>query len=298
MEWTDNGIILFRASTDGGKTFGTTQNISSGAGTDGDIASFGQNIYIVWKVDNVPGGDDEIFFRASNDGGQTFGQILNLSNNPTESQIGRVAAYGQNVYVVWEDTVSGNEEIFFRASTDGGQTFGQIQNLSNNIGISEGSKIAAYEQNVYVVWEDEASGSEPEIFFRASNDGGQNFGMTQNLSNNSGFSINPSIATFGQNVYVVWEDNTLGNSEIFFRFSIDNGQTFVNLKNLSTNNVTSRNPEVGAAGQNVYVVWSNDPETNSEILFRASNDGGQTFGNIQNISMTPGNSILPGIAVS
>ena len=351
IEWTDSGQILFRASNDGGRTFGTTQNISNGEGSDGDIASFGQSIYIVWNVDNVPGGDEEIFFRASNDGGQTFGQILNLSNNPTESQIGRVAAYGQNVYVVWEDTASGNEEIFFRASTDGGQTFGQvqnlsmdevdsdnpdiyaygqnvyvvwnafdpstgdrevffrasndggqtfgqIQNLSSNAGTSDSPKITAYEQNVYVVWEDETLGNEPEIFFRASTDGGQTFGDIQNLSNNDGFSINPRIATFGQNVYVIWQDNTLGNSEIFFRSSTNNGQTFGSEENLSTNNASSERPDIGVSGQNVYVVWTNDPETNSEIFFRASTNGGQTFGDIQNISMTLGNSILPGIAVS
>jgi hypothetical protein len=351
VEWTDSGQILFRASSDGGQTFGTTQPISDSEGSDGDITSVGQNIYIVWKSDDVPGGDDEIFFRASTDGGQTFGPILNLSNNPTESQLGRVAAYGQNVYVVWEDTALGNEEIFFRASnnggqtfgqvqnlsmdqvasdnpdiyaygqnvyvvwnafdpstgdfevffkasTNGGQTFGQVQNLSSNTGTSDSPKIAAYGQNVYVVWEDETSGNEPEIFFRASINGGQTFGDIQNLSNNDGFSINPRVATFGQNVYVVWQDNTLGNSEIFFRSSTNNGQAFGSEENLSTDNISSERPDIGVSGQNVYVVWSNDPETNSEIFYRASTDGGQTFGDIQNISMTPGDSILPGIAVS
>ena len=351
IEWTDSGKILFRASNDTGQTFGTSQNISGIDGTDGDIASFGQNIYVVWNGD-APGGDEEILFRASTNGGQTFGDVQNLSNNPSESQIGRVAAYGQNVYVVWEDTALGNEEIFFRASNDGGQTFGVTQNLSmdgvdsddpdiytygqnvyvvwnafnsstgnreilfkastdggqtfgvtqnlSNItaGTSESSKIAAYEQNVYVVWENTVLGNEEEILFRASNDGGQTFGVTQNISNNNGFSVNPSIATFGQNVYVVWQDNTPGNSDIFFSASIDSGQTFGITENLSTNNGISRSPDIGVAGQNVYVVWTNDPDTNNEIFFRASTDGGQIFRDIQNISMNLGNSISPGIAVS
>jgi hypothetical protein len=351
IEWTDSAKILFRASNDTGQTFGTTQNISGINGTDGDIASFGQNIYVVWKGD-AQGVDDEILFRASHDGGQTFGEIQNLSNNPSESQIGRVAAYGQNVYVVWEDTALGNEEIFFRASTDGGLTFGVTQNLSmdggdsddpniyaygqnvyvvwnafdsstgtreilfkastdggltfgvtqnlsnNTAGTSDSSKIAAYEQNVYVVWENTVLGNESEILFRASTDGGLTFGVTQNLSNTNEFSINPSIATFGQNVYVAWQDNILGNSEIFFRSSIDNGQTFGIAENLSANNASSERPDIGVAGQNVYVVWTNDPDINREIFFRASTDGGQIFRDIQNISMNLGNSILPGIAVS
>jgi hypothetical protein len=38
-----------------------------------------------------------------------------------------VAVMGRNVYVAWHtnDTVNGNEEVFFRASSDGGKTFGE-----------------------------------------------------------------------------------------------------------------------------------------------------------------------------
>jgi hypothetical protein len=43
-------------------------------------------------------------------------------------------------------------------------------------------------------------------------------------------------------------------------------------------------------GENVYVVWWTDkgtPNTNGEVMFRASNDGGETFGNKTNLSSTP-----------
>jgi hypothetical protein len=42
---------------------------------------------------------------------------------------------GDNVYIVWftnESTVNSNFEVGFRASTDGGATFGPITNLSNS----------------------------------------------------------------------------------------------------------------------------------------------------------------------
>ena len=263
------------------------------------MATYGQNVYVVWEDTAL--GNEEIFFRASNDGGQTFGVTQNLSMDGVDSDDPDIYTYGQNVYVVWNafNSSTGNREILFKASTDGGLTFGVTQNLSNiTAGTSESSKIAAYEQNVYVVWENTVLGNEEEILFRASNDGGQTFGVTQNISNNNEFSVNPSIATFGKSVYVVWQDNTPGNSDIFFSASIDNGQTFGITENLSTNNGISRSPDIGVAGQNVYVVWTNDPDTNSEIFFRVSTDGGQIFRDIQNISMNLGNSISPGIAVS
>ena len=48
-----------------------------------------------------------------------------------------------------------------------------------------------------------------------------------NLSEeNTGSSFFPQISSSGNNVYVVWEDDTPGNFDIFFAVSTDNGQTF------------------------------------------------------------------------
>jgi hypothetical protein len=43
------------------------------------------------------------------------------------------------------------------------------------------------------------------------------------------------------------------------------------------------------SGENVYVVWFTDkgtPNSNGEVIFRASTDGGATFGNRTNLSNT------------
>jgi hypothetical protein len=47
-------------------------------------------------------GDGEVLFRASADGGQTFGDKINLSNNTvTNSVDSEIAAEGSNVVVTW-----------------------------------------------------------------------------------------------------------------------------------------------------------------------------------------------------
>src|SRR5215207_2287805 len=84
-----------------------------------------------------------------------FGNITNLTDNPNDSAYGQVAASGNNVYVVWQDSVSSdnrNYDIFIKKSVDNGNTFGPPVNLSNNSGFSEHPQIAAYKENVYVVW--------------------------------------------------------------------------------------------------------------------------------------------------
>ena len=47
-----------------------------------------------------------------------------------------------------------------------------------------------------------------------------------NVSNNTGVSLNPQIATSGNNVYVTWQDGTPGNYDIFFAASTNNGTSF------------------------------------------------------------------------
>ena len=54
----------------------------------------------------------EILYRRSLDGGSTFlSHIENLSNNTGLSTGRGIAANGNNVYVVWQDTTPGNDDI-------------------------------------------------------------------------------------------------------------------------------------------------------------------------------------------
>ena len=64
--------------------------------------------------------------------------------------------------------------------------------------------------------------------FRASIDNGQTFGPKINLSNTTGVdSLDPSIGTSGNNVYVSWWEraNQTSNEPVMI-VSNDNGQTF------------------------------------------------------------------------
>ena len=57
----------------------------------------------------------------------------NLSNSAENSVFPDIAVSGNNVYVVWDEEVSGTRDILYRRSVDGGNTFSDtIKNLSNN----------------------------------------------------------------------------------------------------------------------------------------------------------------------
>src|SRR5215203_4521842 len=94
------------------------------------------------------------------------------------------------------------------------------------------------------------------------------------------------MATSGTNVYVVWLSNLTGHFEILFRVSSDNGQTFVDKVNLSnTPNVDSIDPQIAAAGNDVYISWWEDYGNGTRVpFFKASNDNGHTFQSVLSLS--------------
>src|ERR687896_2118948 len=101
----------------------------------------GDNIYGVWWTDKgTPNTNGEVMFRASTDGGQTFGNKTNLSNTDTVDSINaEIAAEGENVVVSWWETNQTSDIPVARLSTDGGQTFGELIMLGTNgtIGVTE-----------------------------------------------------------------------------------------------------------------------------------------------------------------
>jgi hypothetical protein len=126
--------------------------------------------------------------------------------------------------------------------------------------------------------------------------GGASITSTINLSNNGGQAVNPQIAASGSNVYVVWEDNTPGNFDIFLKKSDDGGSTFGSTINLSNDAGNSLIPQIAVSDFNPYVTWEDNTSGNYDALFKLSQDGGASFRSTINLSNDAGGSFVPRIA--
>src|ERR671914_418959 len=146
----------------------------------------------------------------------TSSSSQNLSNSTGNSTDAQIAVNQNNFYVLWSDDTTGNGDIYFKRSVDNGTSFGSTENLSNSTGNSTDAQIAVNQNNVYVIWTDNTTGN-GDIYFKRSADNGTSFGNTENLSNDIGNSYEPQIVISGNNVYVVWIDNTTGNGDIYFK---------------------------------------------------------------------------------
>jgi hypothetical protein len=87
------------------------------------------------------------------------------------------------------------------------------------------------------------------------------------------------IATSGSDVYMAWSNNDTGHWNVFFAKSTDGGKTLKTMMISAPNkgNTINQNTEIAASGSNVYVTWWTNKTGVLMPLFRASNDGGNTF---------------------
>jgi hypothetical protein len=83
---TGNYEVMFRASTDAGKTFGDKINLSNTTNADStraEIAAEGSQVVVTWWETNQT--DDVPVAKVSDDNGKTFGPLIKLGTNGTIS---------------------------------------------------------------------------------------------------------------------------------------------------------------------------------------------------------------------
>lgn len=233
-----------------------------------------------------------------------FDDIMNLTNNSEDSVYGQVSSSNNNTYVVWQESVPGNidrnYEIFFKKSSDDGNSFGERIQVSDNIGFSEHPQMASESNNVYVVWADDTNVNK-QIYFKKSNNGGNSFGEQMLLSDSNSNAFNQEISSFGDNVYVVWlEKVPYGPYRIMLASSNDGANTFHKPITLSENAVAQTFPKISSFDGHVYVAWNveDQPNTRSGVYFISSTDNGMTFGNISKLNMAEKDFGEPQIASS
>lgn len=271
-------------------------SVSSGRSFDPSLAVGDDGaVYAAWDDDSSLPRD--VMVAKSTDEGRQFTPPLNISNNSGVSAFPSIAVTGTSrLYVVWHDNTSGNSEILFSRSLDGGTTFAFPLNISNNTGGSSFPSIAADPSGtIYVVWQDTTGSASTELFFAKSTNGGVTFTNPVNLSNTSAASTNPAVAVDPTGmIAVVWQERVGGNNEILFIRSLDGGATFSAPLNVSNTAGNSAAPDITLdGGGGVFTAW----QEASEIFVVHSTDWGVTFSSGVNITNNSGKSLLPELAV-
>ncbi len=263
------------------------------------IAAINDFVHVVWK-DNRDG-NWEVYYKRSTDGGINWSPDTRFTIMAETSSGSSIAVSGTNVHVVWNDNRNGNLETYYRRSIDGGTSWEADVRLTEDPTLSYASVIALSGSYVHVAWIDCPSGGERKIHYKHSTDEGISWEEDMQLTNENEYSLNPSIATSGTNVHVVWNGSRNGNEGIIYKRSMDGGISWEPDIQLTDDTFESQLPSIAVSGSTVHVAWIDNRDTDwgYEIYYKHSLDGGVSWSeDIQLTNDGYSTSMCPNLTVS
>jgi len=252
------------------------------------ISSSSDNIYIVWQesVGSYGTTNYDIFFKKSNDDGNSFGSPINLSDNVGFSEHPQIASVGNHIYVVWVDDSSGEREIMFSKSIDNGKSF------SNSIAVSQNSlnpyhaELASEGQNVYIVWNSFGMETSNIIFLVKSDDEGKTFGKLIEIGEGD-LETYPKIAANANEYYISWDRRNHEYTEILLvKGHKDYIQNVTQIDKLNNENIDGGESQVAADADHVIVTWTSSIPDKKYVYVSTSMNNGNDFGDNIPISST------------
>ena len=252
--WSDQRFggsetMILNTSSDAGATWDgeqlPDQGLFVGAGSVSDAklvvlngGGTGDRLSILFKFD--PGSSiEDLYYLRSSDGGVTFQAPVYLPGVATDvDELGLVAAgldLEGAVYVAWEDDRTGIDNVYFRQSQDGGETWSSEIQVSTSSPISfdaEGSvAVDGMNGTIVVSWVSrDLTGATPDGLRAAiSHDGGLTFGTDFLIGSypggtnvRDGHVVMNALGT----LIASWIDDRSGSDELYASISTDGGLTF------------------------------------------------------------------------
>ena len=291
VAWVGTGIFFAR-STDGGVTFSTTTvlpltspppGLQMGLDAAGDIA-------LLWPTspdDTHPAGS--AFLTRSTDAGLTFSTPAQFDPpvGVTSTALQMAVEPGGGIDIAWLDQARAN--LSLSRSTDGGATFpsaAQVWAVSGDL--ADLHAVTGATGQIYVFWTHIASGTQCDVLFNRTLDGGATFSGVANVSNTNGACSASPVPAIDPNggINVAWLVN---NQSVWFSRSNDHGSTFTAPVNASggVQSFLVSGQQIGTdPNGEIDVVWTTSLAENT-VLLAHSDDQGATFSVPKIISLPP-----------
>lgn len=183
--------VFYKRSTDNGTNWESDKQLTFGSSEsyNATVGVSGAAVHVAWQDTRY--GIEEIFYMRSSDGGLTWSSERRMTNNSGISWYPAISVLQNNVHLAWQDNTTGNYEIYYDCSTDGGITWEQITQLTIDTAESLRPAIAVLDSYVHVVWNDKRDGNF-EVYYKR-NPTGNPIGI-----NNISSKI-PSVYSLSQN---------------------------------------------------------------------------------------------------
>ncbi len=191
----------------------------------------------------------------------------------------------------------GAQHIWYANSLDAGLNWqkpvqiseaGQDSSWTPSLAVQGGLVSVAWANTRHVEW---------QIILRQSSDNGVTWLNQWLMSNALGDSYNESMCSSGDSLYLTWVDNSTGVTEVYFKRSLNGGNTWWPKQRLTTS-LTSDYPKIAVNGSTIHLAFMRViGGGNPTISYLRSTDAGETWEQSRQLSSSAAYSWAPSLAV-
>ena len=224
--------------------------------------------------------DFDIYYKVSNDNGATWSKRSQLTNSTDDDLSPSIVQLTNGsvmiVYAVEHGSPVTGSNIFYNVTSDWTSwTYGNITAYS---GYDQGPSIMqAADEKIWVAWASDRT-ERYEIFCKTYN--GSSWSNATQLTNSTNIDSCPSLfQTIDGTIWLFWQSSqnktTVPPADIYYKYSTDNGATWSNRTQFTTDNLYDLWPTATQVRDTkIWVAWTSDradqPDGNWDIYLRAS----------------------------
>ncbi|MFC1739226.1 PKD domain-containing protein [Planctomycetota bacterium] len=241
--------------------------VNSSHSTPATIKASNGDVWVVWEAENS--GVRDIYVGKSTYGTDTFGDSVNITNNDSAQSAPAIAIDSiDRLYVAWQDYRNGEWDIYMSTSTDG-ITWSAARKVSDpNSDQTRPAMAIDNADKTYIAWQDNQNDNN-DIYIASSS----NLFVTKataQITSNASSQTSPAIAiTAANRVYLLWEDNRAGTSDIYGADSSNGSWTNVAVVSKAGAQIS---PVIAteASGEVLHFVWVDNAPGDNDIYYASS----------------------------
>ncbi|MBT3219009.1 MAG: exo-alpha-sialidase [Proteobacteria bacterium] len=241
-ELENHNIYLNRSTGDPAQLAEDWEDVDTLLETDDDgvsmslgpqVAAVGTDVYVAW-FDDLNGSFD-IFVAASEDGGEDFAVPIRADSDAAGAAYSAWplihATTDGDVYVVWEESRDGAQDIYFARSKNKAQSFKPDMRIDKGDASGQNDSFEpqfdADNGVIYVVWHDTRNGDGRDIMMNYSTNNGETWlGAAERVdTDNVGIfdSLYPDVVVNGETAHICWSDTSTaaGGYDIYYRRAVE-----------------------------------------------------------------------------
>jgi hypothetical protein len=255
----------------------------------------GGTLWVVWHSDRS--GNDDLWYKTSSDRGATWSSAVQFTSDAGSDAWPAItqASDGQ-LWVVWTSGRSGNSDLWYRTSSNGGATWSADTQLTTDPNADWAPAIfQSADGNLWVAWNSDRS-DKYHIWYKTSSDGGLIWSEAAQLSTQPGWNQLPTLAeTVDGTVWVVWQRE----GRLWYRTSSDNGLTWSAEGRLDDPWEAANPAMVKGADGTLWLMWLEQiwMQPTSQLYYSTSDDGGASWSWPQRWTRFRGYDYLPALTV-